>query len=221
MSTFKACLLSIFLTFGQHSTSLAGIGKNSIPRGFDWLHSSQISSHLQDVYMREENIKRRATHCLDVLERPQRIPQVVVINGKPLKVLRILGQGNEGPVFLVERDGHTYAFKKFLNPDEYDGNVFLLDHFKRHGIPAPEVIERDSLTKAVLLEYVQGVTVANFIDFLKSKNIDPQPLRDLFNDFVKDAVTIPRPEGVYILPLEQQNVLIELKTKNFYVIDPW
>ena len=60
-----------------------------------------------------------------------------------------------------------------------------------------------------------------FIDFLKSKNIDPQPLRDLFKDFVKDAVTIPRPEGVYILPLEQQNVLIELKTKNFYVIDPW
>ena len=97
--------------------------------------------------------------------------EVMTVNGRSFRVLRLLGRGKGGYSYLVT-DGESeyvlkqihhepcdyYSFGNKLEAELHDHGVLL-----GAGVPMPRLIDADVQNERILKEYIEGETVAERI----------------------------------------------------------
>ena len=105
-------------------------------------------------------------------------PETLSVNGKPYRVLRLLGHGKGGYSYLVT-DGERQFTLKQIHHEPCDYYTFgdklqseLRDYktLRTLGIPMPELLAADVQQERILKEYIAGPTVA---ELLKAGQPDP------------------------------------------------
>ncbi len=103
--------------------------------------------------------------------------EVISVNGKEYKVIRLLGKGKGGYSYLVERGADKYVLKQIHHePCNYYqfGNKIQAEindykRLSRIGIKMPAMIDVDIDSERILKEFIDGDTVYDLV--LKDKMI--------------------------------------------------
>ena len=101
------------------------------------------------------------------------LPEILTVNGKSFRVIKLLGKGKGGYSYLVEDDGgREYVLKQIHHePCEYyqfgdklQSELNDYRRLKKIGIPIPELLEADAEAERILKEYIDGPTVAQLVE---------------------------------------------------------
>ena len=95
----------------------------------------------------------------------------MTVNGKPYRVIKLLGKGKGGYSYLAEDDGGQYVLKQIHHePCDYyqfgDKLQSELGDYQRLlniGIPLPKLLEADVEAERILKEYIEGPTIAQLV----------------------------------------------------------
>ena len=100
------------------------------------------------------------------------LPEILTVNGKSFRVIRLLGKGKGGYSYLVrDEDGREYVLKQIHHePCEYyqfgdklQSELKDYRRLKEIGIPIPEMLEADEAEERILKEYIDGPTIAQLV----------------------------------------------------------
>ena len=101
------------------------------------------------------------------------LPEILTVNGKSFRVIRLLGKGKGGYSYLVrDEGGREYVLKQIHHePCEYyqfgdklQSELKDYRRLKEIGIPIPELLEADEAEERILKEYIDGPTVAQLVE---------------------------------------------------------
>ena len=101
------------------------------------------------------------------------LPEILTVNGKSFRVIRLLGKGKGGYSYLVrDEDEREYVLKQIHHePCEYyqfgdklQSELKDYRRLKEIGIPIPELLEADEAEERILKEYIDGPTVAQLVE---------------------------------------------------------
>ena len=105
-------------------------------------------------------------------------PEMLSVNGKPYRILKLLGKGKGGYSYLVtDVTGKQYVLKQIHHePCEYyqfgdklQSELRDYERLKTIGIPIPELLEADVENERILKEYIDGPTIAQLVAENKMK----------------------------------------------------
>jgi serine/threonine protein kinase len=151
--------------------------------------------------------------------------KVISVDGKDFEVLRFLGEGTQGKVYLVRRNGKKFTIKIFhIRTGIYGRSKAIEEAIVDMKIWASDLEQNDYPMRklsilyigksypAIVAEYIDGVTVA---DILNSSiyNIVPKRYRDKIRERYKKLL----PNGLG----RKENILLDLETGDFVLIDPY
>ena len=95
----------------------------------------------------------------------------MTVNGKPYRVLRLLGHGKGGYSYLVSDGTGQYVLKQIHHEpcdyyqfgDKLASEVRDYGRLKAVGIPMPALLETDEQQERILKEYIEGNTIADLV----------------------------------------------------------
>ena len=95
----------------------------------------------------------------------------MTVNGKPYRVIKLLGKGKGGYSYLAEDDGGQYVLKQIHHEpcDYYQFGDKLQSELRDYqrllniGIPLPKLLEADVEAERILKEYIEGPTIAQLV----------------------------------------------------------
>ena len=104
--------------------------------------------------------------------------ELITVNGKDYRIIRLLGKGKGGYSYLAERDNVQLVVKQihhepcdyytFGNKIEAEKNDY--ERLKNAGIRIPEMLDIDTDNERIVKEYIDGDTI---FDMVKSgKSVD-------------------------------------------------
>lgn len=108
--------------------------------------------------------------------------EMMCVNGKEYRIIRLLGKGKGGYSYLAEKDGAQYVLKQihhepcayyqFGNKMEAEINDY--ERLKRIRIRIPVMIDVDVENERILKEFIDGDTIYELIlqDKMKSAYVD-------------------------------------------------
>lgn len=117
--------------------------------------------------------------------------EVLTVNTKEYKIVKLLGKGKGGYSYLVEKDGKKYVLKQihhepcayytFGNKIEAENNDYkrLLDA----GIRIPEMLAIDIENERILKEYIEGNTI---FDMVKN-DVSVEPFMEQIREMASKA----------------------------------
>ena len=97
--------------------------------------------------------------------------QNLTINGKPYRVLRLLGKGKGGYSYLVTDGEGEYVLKQIHHEpcdyyqfgDKLDSELRDYGRLTAIGIPMPRMLEVDRRQERILKEYIPGETIEKYV----------------------------------------------------------
>ena len=99
-------------------------------------------------------------------------PEILTVNGKTYRVLKLLGKGKGGYSYLVTDETGRQLVLKQIHHEPCDYYQFgdklqseLRDYrrLRQIGIPLPELLEADVAAERILKEYIDGPTIAQLV----------------------------------------------------------
>lgn len=99
-------------------------------------------------------------------------PEILTVNGKTYRVLKLLGKGKGGYSYLVTDETGRQLVLKQIHHEPCDYYQFgdklqseLRDYrrLRQIGIPLPELLEADGTAERILKEYIDGPTIAQLV----------------------------------------------------------
>ena len=105
-------------------------------------------------------------------------PEMLTVNGRPYRILRLLGKGKGGYSYLVtDEEGKQYVLKQIHHEpcdyyqfgDKLQSELRDYERLKTIGIPIPELFEADVENERLLKEYIDGPTIAQLVAENKMK----------------------------------------------------
>ena len=95
----------------------------------------------------------------------------MTVNGKPYRIIKLLGKGKGGYSYLAEDDGGQYVLKQIHHEpcDYYQFGDKLQSELRDYqrllniGIPLPKLLEADVEAERILKEYIEGPTIAQLV----------------------------------------------------------
>lgn len=147
-----------------------------------------------------------------LVRKGKTLPPKIRVGNKSYRVIRELGTGADGVVFEVA-DGETRkVVKKYWSEGFEKGNLAKFPVLEKAGFRVPQVYEVDKTKRTVLMEFVRGVPC----DFLQnSKTLAEEERQQAASDYS----SFWKVAGKFA-ELEPQNVLVEVDTGQFVIIDP-
>lgn len=100
------------------------------------------------------------------------IPECLSVNGKPYRIVKLLGKGKGGYSYLAEdRSGKRYALKQIHHEpcdyyqfgDKIQSEIRDYQRLKEIGIPIPLLLDADVEEERILKEYIDGPTIAQLV----------------------------------------------------------
>lgn len=108
--------------------------------------------------------------------------QEIAVNGKPYRVVKLLGKGKGGYSYLVEDGGRQYVLKQIHHEpcayyqfgDKLEAEVRDYRRLKPIGIKMPALLDVDVENERILKEFIQGDTIYELIlrDQMKSAYLE-------------------------------------------------
>lgn len=106
------------------------------------------------------------------------------INGKPYRVIRLLGKGKGGYSYLVTDGQDEYVLKQIHHEpcdyyqfgDKLRSELWDYQRLSEIGIPMPRLIEVDEPRERLLKEYIAGDTI---LDLVKANRMEPDYFRQV------------------------------------------
>lgn len=97
--------------------------------------------------------------------------QTIAVNGKPYRVVKLLGKGKGGYSYLVEDGGRRYVLKQIHHEpcayyqfgDKLEAEVRDYQRLKTIGIKMPALLEVDVGNERILKAFIQGDTIYELI----------------------------------------------------------
>ena len=110
--------------------------------------------------------------------------QELTINGKPYRVLRLLGKGKGGYSYLVTDGNAEYVLKQIHHEpcdyyqfgDKLASELRDYEHLRTLGIPMPALLAVDHAEERLLKEYIPGDTVDVLV---KQDRLEPAYLQQM------------------------------------------
>lgn len=123
---------------------------------------------------------------------------VLLVNGRPFSILRLLGKGKGGYSYLA-RDGEREVVLKQIHHEPCDYYQFgdklqaeLHDYrrLREVGIPMPALLEADEAAERIVKEYIAGDTV---FDYVRRDAVEP-----FFLEQIREMCRLLYPAGLNI-----------------------
>ncbi len=100
-----------------------------------------------------------------------RIPDILDVNGKEYRIIRLLGKGKGGYSYLAENSGREYVLKQIHHEpcsyyqfgDKMQAELNDYKKLKKIGIPVPELLDADVENERLVKEYIEGETVYELV----------------------------------------------------------
>ena len=146
------------------------------------------------------------------------MPESLSVNGKPYRVLRLLGHGKGGYSYLVTDGQNRYVLKQIHHEpcsyytfgDKLQSEINDYQRLRTIGIPMPAMLDVDTAGERILKEYIEGDTIYDLV--LRGRMIPDylEQMRDMCR-LLYDAHTnidyfptnfIPRGEGLVYVDYE-------------------
>lgn len=97
--------------------------------------------------------------------------QTIAVNGKPYRVVKLLGKGKGGYSYLVDDGGRQYVLKQIHHEpcayyqfgDKLEAEVRDYRRLKTIGIKMPALLDVDAENERILKEFIQGDTIYELI----------------------------------------------------------
>ena len=98
-------------------------------------------------------------------------PETLSVNGKPYRVLRLLGHGKGGYSYLVTDGERQFTLKQIHHEpcsyyrfgDKLQSELNDYETLRRVGIPMPELLEADRKNERILKEYIEGERIDELV----------------------------------------------------------
>lgn len=97
--------------------------------------------------------------------------QTMTINGRPYRIVRLLGKGKGGYSYLAEDEAGRYTLKQIHHEpcsyyqfgDKLAAELRDYERLRTAGVPMPELLAVDREQERILKEYVDGETVYDLV----------------------------------------------------------
>lgn len=141
-----------------------------------------------------------------------------VLNKVEYKVLKFIDGGGEGNVYLVEKvaSNKKFILKEFVDSETLMKNQTYLRILQENGVNTPHIYS--SKKNLLILEYIEGVIVFDIMNEYKELGMNlynRNKIIDLYKEWSNKF------ESIMGFPVLSKNVLFNLKTKVFTLIDPF
>ena len=100
------------------------------------------------------------------------IPEQLSVNGKPYRIVKLLGKGKGGYSYLAaDEDGRQYVLKQIHHEpcdyysfgDKIQSELRDYRRLKEIGIRIPVLLDADVEAERILKEYIDGPTIAQLV----------------------------------------------------------
>ena len=96
----------------------------------------------------------------------------MTVNGRPYRVIRLLGKGKGGYSYLVTDGSGEYVLKQIHHEpcsyyqfgDKLASELRDYDHLRKLGIPMPRLLDVDHVQERILKDYIPGQTIYDLVD---------------------------------------------------------
>lgn len=126
------------------------------------------------------------------------MPDILTVNEKEYRVIRLLGKGKGGYSYLVTDGDKEYTLKQIHHEpcsyyrfgDKLQSEINDYNRLKKVGIAIPVMIDVDITKERILKEYIDGDTVYELV--LKDK------MKDIYFEQVRNMCSLLYPEKINI-----------------------
>ena len=96
---------------------------------------------------------------------------LITVNERPYKVLRLLGHGKGGYSYLAEADGMEYVLKQIHHEpcayytfgNKIEAEIHDYGRLRQTGIRMPKLLDVDVPNERIVKEYIDGPTVYDLV----------------------------------------------------------
>ena len=157
--------------------------------------------------------------------------EVMKVNQKEYKMVKLLGKGKGGYSYLAEKDGQQYVLKQIHHePCEYYtfGNKIEAERNDYHrlletGIRIPEMLDIDEENERILKEYIEGPTIFDKVKEDAVKDIYFEQVRMMAKMVYEKGLNIDyfptnfivKDELIYYIDYECNNYMEEWNFENW------
>lgn len=120
--------------------------------------------------------------------------EIMAVNGKEYKIIKLLGHGKGGYSYLAEKDGNQYVLKQihhepcsyynFGNKIEAEQNDYRC--LVTAGIRVPKMIDIDVRNERIVKEYIEGETIYKLVKDDRMNECFVEQVREM-QRLIKDA----------------------------------
>jgi hypothetical protein len=195
-----------------------------------WYADNKLSEPLKEILKKDQEFREKLKSQKPWRHKPP--PKTIEAGGKTYSVIRVLGSGLEGTVYLVDINGRPTALKIFDKDGQgigYQKNMQLFDKFERAGVNVPKRYSQSSWNQVVLMEYIDGIPMS-LLGRIKGRGLEED--RFEFSTEASQLLTPAQQEVIaqkYLAFLEgipiaekphESNILLDFTIGDFVVVDP-
>jgi hypothetical protein len=130
------------------------------------------------------------------------------VAGEKVKVLHHLGAGGAGAVFLVQSVSKQKLFVVKILYDEQSFHDHVYFHSEQEDLP--KLTGMDLKNRVILLEYKEGIPVAQIRDHGQKFGFSPEQIKEVMKRY----------ERLHYNDQGPDNIIFSPKTGGFFLIDP-
>ncbi len=223
----KATLLFVILSLGVSAAIAEPIKKRFSFSNFCFRVSARITGNQPEVFqltpeVRTElrNIQNRVRKLEDDVRKLNNteVPKTLKLRGEEVEVVRMLGDGLYGAVYLVkDKSGQLYSVKQYKTEASLRGDFELMERLRaQSNYQVAKIYDSDVGEKWLKLEYIDGVAP---MTIWSSDPLD-STVRTQISVEVEKLGKEKERWGNSKVFLHGKNVILEIETGRLVIIDP-
>jgi predicted Ser/Thr protein kinase len=173
------------------------------------------NSNKKWVYFNDVGMLREEDELPDsIWEMTYRMPNMFFYQKETnYKIIRRIGEGGQGVIYLVEKDGVKYILKKYFNEKTFRDEEHLMKFLKECHPLLVCYIESIPSKNEIIMEYIKGTDLS-----VLALNLSIPHERSLLK-YIAEGIAFLHRHGIAHRDLKLENIMFDQDTQKIKIID--